>query len=162
MWKKIKDKENYSVNENGIVRNDKNGRILKTYTKKDGYEVVQLGHRTTPKYIHRIVLESFLENVENKPCCNHIDGNKKNNAISNLEWCSYSENMLAYGKKERAENKKKPIKAIHTDGTEIIFKSRLECAEYFQISTCKIKYSHVYLKSSVGKDKRGWKFIKML
>lgn len=43
-------------------------------------------------YTHRLVALLFLENTLNKPCVNHIDWNKKNNYIDNLEWCTYSDN----------------------------------------------------------------------
>jgi hypothetical protein len=69
-------------------------KILKTKPKKNGYLVVTLRYQNVIKYksIHRLVAKAFLPNPNNYPVVNHIDGNKTNNNINNLEWCSYSHN----------------------------------------------------------------------
>lgn len=56
-----------------------------------GYLFVRLNCK--PYRLHRLVAEYFVKNEYNKPCVNHIDGNKLNNDASNLEWCTQSENM---------------------------------------------------------------------
>ena len=64
---KIENYNNYSISNLGNVRNDKTGRILKPYIKPSGYKQVQLGRKTIPQYIHRLVAIAFIPNIENKP-----------------------------------------------------------------------------------------------
>lgn len=69
-----------------------------------GYISINLGN-TRFKYVHRIIAQIFIPNPDNKPCINHKDGNKENNSITNLEWCTYSENHLhAYKNLKRKTN----------------------------------------------------------
>lgn len=70
-------------------------RELRKSKNRFGYEYVCLSKNgKTKKYrIHRLVGELFIPNPMNKPQINHIDGNKQNNRIDNLEWCNNSENM---------------------------------------------------------------------
>ena len=71
--------------------------------------------KTKTLFIHRLVGEAFIENPENKQTINHKDGNKHNNYVENLEWCSYSENnqhALDYGLRDKyigCVKKYKPI-----------------------------------------------------
>lgn len=69
---------------------------MKTHLNSHGYEVVYFykDNINKCKKVHRLVAEAFIINQKNKPCVNHIDGNKKNNHVENLEWVTYTENML--------------------------------------------------------------------
>ena len=94
-WKKIKQNENYSINENGEIRNDKTNKILsQTLNSGNGYMCIDLycGNKRTKYCVHRLLAEAFLPNPESKPCIDHIDGNRQNNALENLRWATYSEN----------------------------------------------------------------------
>lgn len=65
---------------------------LKLYKTGKGY--YQISHQQELFYVHRLVAGAFLPNLMSKPFINHIDGNKLNNDISNLEWVTASENTL--------------------------------------------------------------------
>jgi hypothetical protein len=69
---------------------------MKLRIKNNGYESITLYKNTKKKYclVHRLVAMTFIPNPENKPQINHIDGNKQNNHVNNLEWCTLSENVL--------------------------------------------------------------------
>ena len=91
----------YEVDTNGNIysllqTSSRRKRILKQYQNEQGYLKVNLydynGH-CKKQYVHRIVASAFIPNPENKPNVNHIDVNVKNNNVSNLEWCTQSENI---------------------------------------------------------------------
>ena len=71
-------------------------RILKQHKDKQGYLTVGLcKDRKAKRYLsHRIVAIHFIENIENKPQVNHINGDKQKNDVTNLEWCTESENVI--------------------------------------------------------------------
>lgn len=93
-WKEViinKQKtEGYYVSSLGRFKNNK-GVIMKDYKPHhSGYIYVRVNKQ---KYaLHRLVADTFIPNLDNKPIPNHIDGIKTNNSVSNLEWATYSEN----------------------------------------------------------------------
>jgi hypothetical protein len=91
---KINDKtyQNYFVSNLGRFKNSK-GIIMENYKPHhSGYIYLRVDKN---KYaLHRLVAMTFIENIENKPFVNHIDGNKTNNCVNNLEWCNQSENYI--------------------------------------------------------------------
>lgn len=81
-----------SLPRNGTVKHEK--IVAQKHTHLGRLEV-GLNKRDKKKMflVHRLVAKVFIENPENKPCVNHIDGNPLNNKVENLEWCTHSENM---------------------------------------------------------------------
>ena len=80
-----------------VPNNNKVGGILKDHIdKKTGYHFIILSknNKTFNTGIHRLVAQAFIPNPENKPTVNHIDGNKSNNNINNLEWATHKEQLI--------------------------------------------------------------------
>lgn len=138
-WKKIKGavlNEKYEISNTGKVRNSETGKILKSRPDKEGYLIITISVdkvRRTVK-IHRLVAEAFIPNPENKPQVNHKDGKHDNNCVSNLEWCTSSENHLhAYrtlGRKaHRSESSGRAKRKVMCVETGIIYTSATEAAK---------------------------------
>lgn len=94
MEKKIKNWELYTIDEFGKVKNTKTNKYLKGAINSKGYLRVELHLNKKIKkfFVHRLVAEYFVENPLNKEQVNHIDGNKLNNNMNNLEWVTNQEN----------------------------------------------------------------------
>lgn len=92
-WKPIKNYEGfYEISTLGRVKSKRG--VRKPFINKYGYPCVSLWKHCVgeTKPIHRLVAETFIPNPENKREVNHIDGNKQNNSVENLEWVTPSEN----------------------------------------------------------------------
>lgn len=94
-WKRI-DETNFMISSKGRVKNINNKRIRHLHKAKNGYLVFSAWLLNFQKkelfYVHRLVAAYFLPIEEYNECVNHIDGNKENNCVENLEWCSLAEN----------------------------------------------------------------------
>lgn len=108
IWKDIPEYEGlYQISNLGKVKSlerkvkNKNGyrivkeKILKNIINSKGYYIVILrkNNKNDLRLVHRLIGENFIPNPNNYPCINHIDGNKQNNNIKNLEWCTYQHNI---------------------------------------------------------------------
>jgi len=163
-WKVLPGFLNYEVSTKGRIRSMdrsvnhfkggfalKKGKLRAPTVSNSGYLLVRLWVDGKGKnfLIHRLVALAFIPNDGNKPCVNHIDGIKTNNTVENLEWASYSDNIIhahANGlcKKTRSSAKfglhfKKRIRAVNIQtNKEIIFDSINECSTNLGISRSRI------------------------
>lgn len=85
--------DNYNIFEDGRIQR-KGGKFLKPETMGNGYQRVTLCSNGNVKrwLLHRLIASVYIPNPNNLPVINHIDGNKQNNQVSNLEWTTYAKN----------------------------------------------------------------------
>ena len=135
IWKNIDGFENlYQVSSLGRVKSLKYNkeRILKPGNNGKGYLWVQLWRegKVTQCYIHRLVAQTFIENPDNLPQVNHINEDKTDNRVNNLEWCSIVYNLNYGTHNERiATALSKPIYSVNKTTNEITYYQSISDAE---------------------------------
>ena len=128
-WLTCKEFPNYEVSSNGKIRNAKTGRILKTAINQRGYEQVCLhtNNEQSTRRVHRLVADTFFDGNHEGLDVNHIDGNKTNNFIGNLEWCTRQENTKhAFNNGLRQPPRKTKIQVVETGK---VFDSIMACSK---------------------------------
>lgn len=178
MLKKIDGFDRYFINEHGQVYSITNTTSKKLKTNYiSGYYAVGLYSKSEKKqkmfYIHRLMATTFIPNPENKPCVNHKDGNKLNNSLENLEWCTYAENTrhaydmflaiprrLSEEEKERRQIEHQKNYNLHHNvvcvQTHEIFKNSIEAAK-------KLKCSRQLVSKALitGSTCKGYHFVRL-
>lgn len=136
----------------GRVKNDERNNILVGGYDRDGYRQVTLCYngKQYNRRICRLVAKAFLPNPNNYPCINHIDENKENDMVINLEWCTYKYNNN-YGSRGYAGCKK--VRCVETG---IIYKGTREAER--QTGIC-----HSYISRSARSHKTSggyhWEYV---
>ena len=112
----VKDFPNYSIDILGTITNIKTGRNLKYSTASAGYNQLALYNNgeSTKLYQHRLIATHFIENPNKYLVINHINGNKKDNKIENLEWCTQLHN-------NQSKNKNTNIGSVYRQKKDNLF-----------------------------------------
>lgn len=99
VWKDVVNYEGYyKISNMGRVKSllGRNERLMKTHISRNGYVKLDLSKigQTKKVYVHRLVAQAFIDNPDDKPVVNHINSDKQDNRLSNLEWVTQKENIL--------------------------------------------------------------------
>lgn len=169
-WKEIDGYPNYLISNTGKVYTKNRNKILSPKIDRYGYYVVGLCKNNKVKHftIHRLVATAFIPLVDNCNVVNHIDSNKQNNNVDNLEWTTVSGNTKhcfntnKHFRKQVLSNAKKGTEthsrkiAVYLNGVLVgRYNSKIETAKSLKISE-KTIYNSLRNKNS---NRKGYKFV---
>lgn len=147
------------------VTNIVRDKILSDFDNGHGYRYITFSIKQKRKnyYIHRLVANAFISNIENKPSINHIDSNRSNNNVSNLEWVTVKENVAHCKENGRAKYNWHPVLQFTLDGNFIKeYASTVEAAKHIGCTSELIQMAAN--KNNSLKTAKGfiWKYKKYL
>jgi hypothetical protein len=150
--------DNYAVSDRGRIKNIKTDKLLSLQKNECGYQKIMLcqNNKKACFHVHRLVALYFIDNVNQKPCVNHIDGNKENNYADNLEWCTNAENT-EHAQINKLKHDMIPIKLIDlNDNKEYFFQSIRQASVFLHINPAYIsralkRLSKTYLNFRIEK-----------
>ena len=163
MWKPVIGYEGlYEVSDSGQVkslpkmcgRSKRSEKELKTFINSFGYFKVNLFKNSHGKQhsVHRLVAEAFLPNPNHLPEVNHKDGNKFNNRVENLEWCTHSENAKHAIQVLNRKSRNQPVTLVKGD-KKLYFDSKKEASLFLE---CHSKYLQHKFRKSNKVEVKGW------
>lgn len=161
VWVNLERFPKHQISTFGRIRNKCSGHILKPFLDRYGYLRVSIGN-TDNVYIHRLMCETFYGAPKfDRAQVNHIDCDRKNNHIFNLEWCSAKDNIkwaCEHGKLDYKKGLKmavkanvKPVRIIELDKT---FSSVKDCAKFLHINPNRV--SRCLIGSRKGQSIHGY------
>ena len=120
IWKEINRLPNLEISSKGNVRNKADQSMRKLYKAGRNYPIlkVKIKGKIIQYYIHRLVAEAFISNPLNLPQVDHIDNNKENNCVSNLQWITNRDNAR--------KQISKPVIGVNLETKEILY---FECCK---------------------------------
>lgn len=135
----------YFITIDGLVYSNKRGyiKLLTRHKNHKGYLRITLYKKTIP--IHRLVAITFIPNPNGFPQVNHIDGNKLNNNVSNLEWCT-NEHNISEGKRLKLfkPNLKNHARGSKTGGAKLNENQVLTIREKFKSGVSTLKLCDIF------------------
>lgn len=159
-WRQVLEHPNYEVNNLGQVRHKQRRQILKPRSNNSGYQYVnfKVNGKNTNFAVHRIVANAFIPNPNGYSEVNHINYDKNDNRVENLEWVSSSQNKKhAYLKEENHKSRGKIVEQYSLNGDYIkSFDSVSEAANEF--GCCVAAISNCCLGRTKSSQGYRWKF----